>query len=120
MILVGVSYLPTSYFIGMRDKSRYQSSDSSGTYDRRFKISGLNEDLNFELEQDVRAAIFNNMNGGDDDGAPRQQFNSISKDILSSMVQNFDPQQGSFHQNLNMRSRQTFEQKWWSLFGKYS
>ena len=92
MILVGVSHFPTSYFIEMRDESQYQSSDSSGTYGRRFKMIGLNEDLNFEWEQNVRAALFNNMNGSDNDGAPRQQFNSISKDILSSMVQNFDPQ----------------------------
>ena len=54
-------------------------------------MSGLNEDLDFELRQDVRAALFN-MNDSDNDGAPRQQFDSISKDILSSMVQNFDPQ----------------------------
>ena len=102
----------------MRDKSRNQSSDSSGTYGRLFKMSALNEDLDLELRHNVCAALFN-MNDGDSDGAPRQQFDSISKDILSSMVQNFDPQPGSSRQNLNMRGCQTFEQKWWSLFGKY-
>ena len=81
-------------------------------------MSGLNEDSDFRLRQDVHAALFN-MNDGDNDGAPRQQFDSILKDILSSMVQNFNPQRGSFHQNLNMKSCHTFEQKWWSLFGKY-
>ena len=32
---------------------------------------------------------------------------------------NFDPQRASFHQSINVKSYQTFEQKWWSLFGKY-
>ena len=54
-------------------------------------MSGLNDDLDFELRQDVRAALFN-MNDGDNDGAPSQQFNSISKYTLSSMAQNFNPQ----------------------------
>ena len=105
----------SSYFVGIRDESRHQSSNNSGTYGRRSKISTSNEDGNFEFRQDVRAALFA-ANYGE---ANREQFNSISKDFLSSISINFDSQRGSFHQNINVRRYQRFEQKWWSLFGKY-
>ena len=105
-----------SYFVGIRDESRYQFSDNSGTYGRRSKISTLNEDGDFEFRQDIRAALFE---VNDDGEANRQQFDSISKDFLSSMSANFDPQRDSFHDNIDVKSYQTFEQKWWSLFGKY-
>ena len=105
----------SSYFVGIRYKSRYQSSDNSGVCGRWSKISTLNEDGDFEFREDVRAALFD-VNDGE---ANRQQFDSISKDFLSSMSINFDPQRGSFCQNITVKSHQTFEQKWWSLFGKY-
>ena len=35
------------------------------------------------------------------------------------MSANFDPQRDSFHDNINVKSYQTFKQKWSSLFGKY-
>ena len=99
----------SSYFVGIRDESRYQSSDNLGTYGRQSKISTLNEDGDFEFRQDVRAALFD---VNDDGEANRQQFDSISKDFLSSMSANFDPQRDSFHDNINVKSYQTFEQKW--------
>ena len=68
----------SSYFTSIRDESRYQAADSSGTY--KHCGHGLNEDAGFELRQAVRIAQMadNNFN----DGVPyRQTFDSISKDF---------------------------------------
>ena len=91
-----------------------ESADSSRTYGSiKYR---LNEDLDFDLRQAIRSAQFAdnvvNIEGY------RQQFDSISKDFLSSEQRNFDPEIGSFHQGLST-SLLSMEQKWCSLFGKY-
>ena len=96
----------SSYFVSIRDESRYQSANSSGTYGSiRY---GLNEDSDFDLRQAIHSAQFadNNIEGY------RQQFDSISKDFLSSKQQNFDPEIGSFRQGLSTPLLST-EPKWW-------
>ena len=94
----------SSYFVSIRDESRYQSANSSGIIKY-----GLKEDSDFDLRQATRSAQFANkmvnMEGY------RQQFDSISKDFLSREQQNFDTEIGSFHQGLSTSLLST-EQKW--------
>ena len=117
----------SSYFISIRDESRYQAADTSGTFaqnnNNRMGESRLNEDNDFEFRQNMHAAQFDGEMMDNDEGMAdyRQQFDAISKDFISSERQHFDPpQNGSFYQWLTMRSMiDTIQQKWWSLFGKY-
>ena len=95
-----------SYFVSIRDESRYQSADSSGTYGS-IKY-GLNEDSDFDLRQAIRSAQFADMVNIE---GYRQQFDSISKDFLSSEQRNFDPEIGSFREGLSTSLLST-EQKW--------
>ena len=44
----------SSYFVSIRDESRYQSADTSGTYGS--SSYGLNQDDDFDLRQSVHAA----------------------------------------------------------------
>ena len=73
------------------------------------------KDSDFDLRQAIRSAQFANVVNIE---GYRQQFDSISKDFLSSEQRNFDREIGSFHQGLSTSSL-SMEQKWWSLFGKY-
>ena len=87
----------SSYFISIQDELRYQSADTSGTYES--SSYGLNQDDDFDLRQSVRAT--QNDNDIDDLEMYRQQFDSISKDILSAEQRRFDSEFGSFSQGLS-------------------
>ena len=78
----------SSYFVLIRDESRYQAADTSGTFaqnNNKVGDSRLNEDNDFEFRQNIHAAQFNGVMM-DDEGAVdyRQQFDAISRDFISS------------------------------------
>ena len=110
------------YFISIRDESRYQAVDTSGTFARdNGGDSRLNEDNDFELRQNIHAALFNDLLIDEEvTNNYRKQFNTISKDFISSERQHFDLQNGLLYQGLTrMLIIDSIQQKWWSLFGKY-
>ena len=105
----------SSYFLSIREESRYQAVDSSGMYNH--SRYWLYEDTGFELRQAVRIAQTADANF-DNNVSYRQQFDSIFKDFLSAERENFDPILDSMYKCLASQVLCS-EQKWWSVFGKY-
>ena len=88
----------SSYFVSIRDESRYQAADTSGTFaqnnnNNRMGESRLNEDNDFEFRQNMHAAQFDGVMMDNDQGVAdyRQQFDAISKDFINSERQQFRP-----------------------------